>query len=407
MTACTVTEQHGLTVLTIAGRVDSMTSPDIQRHIDELILSGRRLLVADLEQTGFISSAGLRIFLLAQKQLKNAGGEMILYRLSDAVMPVFKTSGFDRIFKIISSQEELAAAGAVAGNAAEMTAATEDGTTFRYRETSAVLPGTLSVIGSQQKLASASYDQDDVITVFQEKLRFGTGLATAGEEYEEYSRLFGEALFINKDFYFYPAVKRPAVDFMLYAGSGAGTACRFLHGFSFDGSCRYRAAFDSTGPFITLDSLVQWALSLPSDAPLLGIVLLAESKGVLGMNLKQVPLRENRPSDGRDIFDTDHFPSWINFPVEPAENNHIIAAAGIACREKGACSSAAQTLFSQDARFHLHAGIFEKGPISKNIDDLDKELVRVLHELEITKVQHLLGRSRFSSGLLGVMELKG
>ena len=406
MTTCTITEQPGMTLLTFAGRVDSMTSSDVQRQIDGLILDGRRLLVANLEQTSFISSAGLRVFLTAQKQLKKVGGEMILYKIAEPVMPVFITSGFDKIFKIFSTEQELNAAASAGRHPSEMMAVTEDGATFRYREAQA-LPGALSIIGSQEKLSSASYGREDVVTAGQETLQFGTGLATVGEQYEEYRHLFGEALFINKHFYFYPAVKRPAVDFMLYSGPEADIQCRFLHGFAFDGGFRYRAAFETAGAFITLDSLVQWALSLPSAAPLLGLVLLAESKGVLGMNLKQVPLQENRPPGGKDIFDAAQFASWINFPVDPADVNHIIAAAGIVCRDKSACSPAARKLFSRDASAHMHAGIFEKGPVSKNIADFEKELDRMLTELDITKVQHLLGLSRFSSGMLGIIELKG
>ena len=406
MTTCIVTEQSGITWLTISGRVDGMTSPDVQRRIDELILDGRRLLAANLEETSFISSAGLRVFLTAQKELKKVGGEMILYRIAAPVLPVFVTSGFDKIFRIISNEQELNAATASGQDTSEIIATTDDGVVFRYRE-APVERGSLTIIGSQEKLSSASYTPEDVVTVPQHALRFGTGLATVGDQYEEYRHLFGEALFVNRNFYFYPAVKRPTVDYMLYSGPDAGTQCRFLHGFGFDGAYRYLAVFETTGAFVSLDRLSEWALALPSSAPLLGIVLLAESKGVMGMNLKQVPVQQNRPADGKDIFDAAHFASWINFPVDPADVNHIVAAAGIACPDKGACSAAARKLFSREASIHVHAGIFEKGPISKNLGDFDKELNRVLTELDLTKVQHLLGQSRFSNGMLGIIELEG
>jgi anti-anti-sigma factor len=406
MMTCTITERSSITWLTISGRIDSMTSPDVQRHIDELILDGKRVLVADLEQTSFVSSAGLRVFLMAQKQLKKVGGEMILYRIAAPVLPVFAASGFDKAFRIISTEQQLHAAAAPGQDSPETITATDDGVTFRYRETPAER-GSITIIGSQEKLAFASYTADDVVTVPQQALRFGTGLATVGEQVEEYRHLFGEALLINRHFYFYPAVKRPVVDFMLYSGRDAGAECRFLYGFGFDGTYRYLAAFETTGALLSLDRLVQWILSLPSSAPLLGIVLLAESKGVTGMNLKQVPLQENRPADGKDIFDATHFASWINFPVDPADVNHIVAAAGLACRDRSAGSPAARKLFSREASVHLHAGIFEKGPISKNLDDFEKELARVLTELSVAKVQHLLGQSRFSNGMLGIIELEG
>jgi anti-anti-sigma factor len=407
MTTCTITERSGITWLTIRGRIDGMTSPDVKRSIDELISGGKRFFIVNLEQVNFVSSAGLRVFLGAQNQLQNVGGEMILFKISDVVLQVFKTSGFDKIFRILATEEELAAASAVSADALEVTTRTDEGITFKHREMAGAAMGTLRIIGNQDKLASADYTRDDVVTVSQADLQFGTGLATVGEQYEEYRYLFGEALIINRNFYFYPAVKRPAVDFMLYSGKDAGTECRYLHGFGFDGRYRYVASFEIDKHFITLDRLVQWVLSLPSAASLLGIILLAESKGVLGMNLKQVPLRENKPAQGSDILNPAQFASWINFPVDPVDENNIVAGAGIICRDRGMCSARVRKLFSSESNIHLHAGIFEKGPISKIVDQFSDELDRVLNNLDILKVQHLLGQSRFSNGMLGIIELKG
>jgi len=406
MTICTVTEQQGMTLLSIEGRIDSMTSPDIQRRIDELILSGRRLLVVDIEQTSFVSSAGLRVFLSVHKQLKNVGGEIILYKIAQPVLPVFVTGGFDKIFKIIATEQELATAVLSDTNPSDTVTVTEDGTTFRLRESPAE-QGALCLIGSPDKLAAAAYTEQDVVTVGQDRLRFGTGLATVGEQYAEYRQLFGEALCMNHHVFFYPAVKQPAADFMLYGGTGTGAACRFLHGFAFDGGFRYRIAFETAATGITLERLVDRALSLPRATPVAGIVLLAESRGILGMNLRQVPFQENRPPDGGSIFDAGHFAAWINFPVEPGYGNHIVAAAGIACRDKNASTPEVRKLFSEDTCAHVHAGIFEKGPIAKKLDDFEKELDRVLTRLSLDKVQHLLGRSRFGSGMLGIIELQG
>jgi hypothetical protein len=53
----------------------------------------------------------------------------------------------------------------------------------------------------------------------------------------------------------------------------------------------------------------------------------------MGMNLKQVPVQENRPVDGKDIIAAAHFAAWIDFPIDPADVNHIVAAAGIVCRD--------------------------------------------------------------------------
>jgi anti-anti-sigma factor len=407
MTNCTITRQAGITRLTISGRIDSMSSPDIHQQLDELILGGNRRIVTDLEQVHFVSSAGLRVFLLAQNQLRTVGGEILFFKTPETVMKVFTMTGFDKLFKLVASEQELSAVFAAAADAAEVTSTVVDGITFKYSEDTSSATGALRIIGSQEKLPTSEYIEKDVNTVSQAELTFATGLATLGERYEEYKNLFGEALIINKHFYFYPAVKRPAVDYMFYSGQDSGSECRFLHGFGFNGPYRYLASFETLAEFITLDRLVQWVLTLPLASPLLGLVLLAESKGLLGMNLKQIPLLENKPAQGGDVFAVEHVASWINFPVDPTDHNHIIAATGLVGRDRGACSAAVQKLFSKESSTHIHAGVFAKGPISKNINQFSDELNRVLTELDISKVQHLMGQSRFSNGMLGIVELKG
>lgn len=407
MTTCTTIIQSGIARLIISGRIDSMSSPNILHQFDELILGGSRLVVVNLEQVNFVSSAGLRIFLVAQKQLNKVGGEIILFKAPENVLHVLTMTGFDQICKIIADEEQLVAVCSIGADAAEITATAVDGITFKHRTLADAAQGRLQIIGSQDKLSAADYTQDDVITVSQARLPFGLGLATIGERYEEYKNLFGETLIMNNHFYFYPAIKRPVVDYMFYSGGDAGTDCRFLHGFGFDGSYRYIASFETDKNYITLDRLIEWVLTLPFTSPLLGLVLLAESKGVFGMNLKQIPIRENKPEQVIDIFNVSQVTSWINFPVDPVDQNHVVAATGIVCRDRASCSVDVQKLFSSESNVHMHAGIFEKGPVSKNIDQFSGELDRVLTELQVSKVQHLLGQSRFSNGMLAVIELKG
>jgi anti-anti-sigma factor len=107
---CTVLPQSGFTRLIITGRIDSMSAPELQQQFEELILGGSRLIVADLEQVNFISSAGLRVFLIAQKELTRVGGEIILFKAAESVTRVFAMSGFHLLLKIIASEKELAAA---------------------------------------------------------------------------------------------------------------------------------------------------------------------------------------------------------------------------------------------------------------------------------------------------------
>ena len=86
--------------LTIAleGRMDITTAPDLEKEIKDS-LDGVTELVFDLEKLTYISSAGLRVLLLAQKKL-NKQGSMKVIHVNEAVMEVFVTMGFADILTI-------------------------------------------------------------------------------------------------------------------------------------------------------------------------------------------------------------------------------------------------------------------------------------------------------------------
>lgn len=79
-------------VLTLNGRLDTTTAPDLEIVLDDMLPSTKEL-VLDLENLEYISSAGLRVLLKAQKEM-NKKGTMKLVHVPDAVMEVFDITGF-------------------------------------------------------------------------------------------------------------------------------------------------------------------------------------------------------------------------------------------------------------------------------------------------------------------------
>ena len=86
--------------LTIAleGRLDTVTSPSLESELKSS-LEGVEKLVMDLAQLQYISSAGLRVLLSAQK-IMNAQGCMIVRNASEDVREIFDVTGFSDILTI-------------------------------------------------------------------------------------------------------------------------------------------------------------------------------------------------------------------------------------------------------------------------------------------------------------------
>ncbi|MEN6487159.1 MAG: STAS domain-containing protein [Syntrophobacteraceae bacterium] len=402
MLQCTVEEKSGLKWVAVSGRIDSLAAPDVQRLLDGLIRDGQRLLVVDLEDVHYVSSAGLRIFVSTQKQLKKIGGEVVLHRVSENALKILKLGGLTGLFRFVSSPDEAVAALRGEPSPSRIEKKEIDGIPLQVVEKPG-RPGKLVAIGSQSPLAGSGYTESDVVAVDPGKVPFGLGMATFGEEYAEYRDLFGEALILDGSFLFYPAVRRPAVDFILHAAKEPGLEYRFLNGLGFDGTYRYTMAFDAPSP-LDLGRLVDVLFGL-SDADLLGFSFLAESEGLWGMHLKKVPIAENRPERG-GIFDPGNFHQWMHFPVEPSDIDHIVVGCGIAARNPEKAPQKVRELLPTGSRFHVHGAVCSKAPPSRRIECFEEEIVRVLSELEIGKIQHLLGQSAFGSGMAGIIELE-
>ncbi len=91
------------------GRLDSATSPTFEKSLIGTIDGGARRLVLDFSELQYISSAGLRIVLLAAKRMKSSGGRLALCSLSRQISEVFEISGFSSILDIYPSYDEAAA----------------------------------------------------------------------------------------------------------------------------------------------------------------------------------------------------------------------------------------------------------------------------------------------------------
>jgi anti-anti-sigma factor len=87
------------------GRIDSATGPAFEKDVLRQIDDGQRRLLLDFAELQYISSAGLRIVLLAAKRMKAAGGKLALCSLNPQIAEVFEISGFSRILDIHPSRD--------------------------------------------------------------------------------------------------------------------------------------------------------------------------------------------------------------------------------------------------------------------------------------------------------------
>lgn len=91
--------ENGSVTLELEGRLDTNTSPQLEDELAAVLDPTVELLVIDFAKLAYISSAGLRVLLSAQKKM-NRQGEMIIRNVNDVIMEVFEVTGFTDILQI-------------------------------------------------------------------------------------------------------------------------------------------------------------------------------------------------------------------------------------------------------------------------------------------------------------------
>ena len=95
-----------ITILRPVGRLDSASSPELELAILERLDGGCNRLVFDLADMDYVSSAGLRVILLAGKKLRASQGKLVIAGMRDMVREVFEMSGFLTLFAVAPSVDD-------------------------------------------------------------------------------------------------------------------------------------------------------------------------------------------------------------------------------------------------------------------------------------------------------------
>ena len=106
----TVRDYKRIQVIRIVGRVDAITAPQLDEALKAQIAAGHTRLTLEMDETNFLSSAGARALISAQKALKPKGGGVSIAQPSKAVSEVLRLAGFEPLFSIYKTTEEAVAA---------------------------------------------------------------------------------------------------------------------------------------------------------------------------------------------------------------------------------------------------------------------------------------------------------
>lgn len=103
---CLEETQNEMTILSLCGRLDAITAPLVEARLLALIDGGAQRLIIDCAELAYISSAGLRVLLIAAKRLARSNRQLLVAALNRNVQEVFDLTGFTAILPVCRTREE-------------------------------------------------------------------------------------------------------------------------------------------------------------------------------------------------------------------------------------------------------------------------------------------------------------
>lgn len=94
-------------IVKIAGRLDTTNYQELEKALNGLLEENRINLILNCEELDYVSSSGLRVFLMFLKKVKSLNGKFIICNMQENIKEIFQISGFTSIFEI---HDDLAAA---------------------------------------------------------------------------------------------------------------------------------------------------------------------------------------------------------------------------------------------------------------------------------------------------------
>ncbi|MCD4679769.1 MAG: STAS domain-containing protein [Bacteroidales bacterium] len=103
-----VQKKDSINVIALTGRLDTTNYGDLEKVLFELINNDEKQIIVDCKDLDYVSSSGLRIFLMGLKKINAAKGRFVLCGLQNNIKEIFEISGFSTVFEIFGSVDEAA-----------------------------------------------------------------------------------------------------------------------------------------------------------------------------------------------------------------------------------------------------------------------------------------------------------
>jgi anti-anti-sigma factor len=379
----------------LRGRLDAYWADHLARDLDELVRGGAHRLWLDLSGVTYLSSAGVGLLVRFQKELNQLGGSFQVINPSESVKEVLTVV---RVHALLVG-EPPGQRGRRAGPPRRAETQERKGVAYETFAYAADRPLRCRSVGDFALLLQGRrFGPESCPAVALGGDSFAVGVGALGQSFEDCQGRFGEFLAAAGAAAYLPTDGTNVPDYLLLGGSTVPRV-RLCYGLVFEGPFARLARFETrrdTGT-VTLTELVEAGLDL-AQADCVGLVLVAESAGLMGAALRRSPALEG-PAD--DPFAHPHIRDWLSFTGEHVGRGTTTLIVGVAAqRDGGALARLLRPLGAEPTPVgHFHAAAFSYRTLPKGEIDLQTTVAALFEQQSLQSILHLLGDYREATGM--------
>ncbi len=403
-------ESEGLVELQAEGLLDTTWADHLAAAIDEVIRGQEHRLLVNLKGVTYLSSAGISVLLRAHAQFQRIHGFFGVCDPSPQVRQVLKLTGLEQRLICDGEVARRSRGTMLLTSRPEFQLTVQGDVDFELYDLGPKTPGKCRVLGEAGRLADRSFRAETTRRVSYVPETFGLGVGAFGEGFEACRERFGEFLAAGGAAVQLPPHSGAAPDYQVVREEFVPVV-EVLYGMQCSGDFSQLARFEPSHDTseIGLADLARQCLEL-SKSNLAGLVIVAESTGLVGAALRRspasgfaAPLVDTAEPAG-DLFEHPHVREWLSFSPERLFPRSLALVVGIAARQPLVDESAGLAPLlrplndADDIVGHFHAAPFPYAPLKKRRLDL-RQTVEMLFESRVPQaVLHLLADARPISG---------
>jgi len=371
--------------LAVAGRLDAQWAEALHTELAAAVRDGHHHVVLNLAEVSFMSSAGIRVLVSVHKQLRTIEGALTVTDPSPFVQEILALTRLDALLLQAPSAHAAARGG---------------DTTFVEFEHGDVEITVLDpdaglacrLLGDPARCTAGGVAEADCRRMTFAQNTFAVGLGAFGSDFADCRSRFGEFIAASGGVAYLPADRGSVPDYQLATADFVPEVevayCLMCEG-AFSHVLSFGAKPDAAW---TLSEIAAQAVAA-TGAPTTGLVIVAETEGLVGAALKRSPALAE---PGTDLFAHPQVREWMTFTTEPAHKDSNVLVAGVvtAAPEPELAAALRPLGEGEQPAAHFHAAAFTYRPLRKGRRDLSGAVRGLFEDEKLRGVLHLVNDAR-------------